>query len=386
MSLRGAARWPVLGRRFAWAAVVSVALHTALLAVIEAPDPAPMAPSAWPRVEVKFAMLAPAVAPVAKPQAVPSPIVHPDVMVLPAATAGTPRGGGAQKTVSKPRGAKSTPRVAPRARRVQKRPRRAPAVVATASAPLPDPPSPDGEDLALSGSDSPAAGLAPGGTAQSDAASAFPAKLELEYSIREAGDDDATVLGWMVHRFERDGDRYRIRSSIDAVGVVSLFVKGRYVQQSEGRLTAAGLRPERFMVRRGRRERVERARFDWPALRATLTGEQGSREWVLEAGAQDQLSLVHQIAYLLDQQALPRILVTNGRRFETARIEIVGRETVNTGLGPMETVRIRADLERGAGFEIWLAPDFGHLAVRLRLRDKRGREADQLLANMKVKW
>jgi len=194
------------------------------------------------------------------------------------------------------------------------------------------------------------------------------------------------VLGWMVYRFEREGDRYRIRSEIDAIGVAAFFVKGRHVQRSEGRLTAAGLQPERFMVRRGRRERVERATFDWKALRATLTNAEGSREWVLQAGAQDQLSVVHQISFLLENRDPPTLMVTDGRRFETAHIELVGRETVQTELGPMETVRIRSDLGRGVTVQMWLAPDFGYLPARLRLRDKRGREAEQVLASMKVQW
>ncbi|KPK08575.1 MAG: hypothetical protein AMJ64_02970 [Betaproteobacteria bacterium SG8_39] len=360
-------------RRIAWAGVLSAVVHTLVLAVIELPDPEPMPRADWPQVDVRFARLSPrTVSEKPVPDEPSSAARVPEVFD---AAAAAPRSAAAAKTVTEPR-AKPAPRAQHRAKSA---PRRAPQPARIMAQHVPVPPSPDGDADG-------AAGAAPDvePSAAANASSAFPRALELEYSVQEA--EGQTVLGWMVYRFAREGDRYSIRAAIDAIGVASFFVKGRYVQRSEGRLTAGGLQPEQFMVRRGRRERVERASFDWQARRATLTDEKGSREVALQAGAQDQLSLAHQIAFLLETGEAARVPVTNGRRFETARIEVVGRETVQTELGQMETVRVRSDLWQGARIQLWLAPEIGYLAARLRLRDERGREAQLVLASVKAKW
>ena len=357
--------------RVAWAFAGSALLHLALFAAIDPPDLDRMERAEGASIDVRLLSLPPP-RPVAA-RAAPAPAPIPDLLRLPAVAQPAPQTRVAAKPSRSAQAPAAKPRPVPSADTLRARALAAAAAEAFVSAPSPDGEAPPATAVA-----------APATSTDIDLAAAFPAMLELEYSIREAG--DATVLGWMVHRFERDGDRYRIRSTIEATGLVALFVQGRYDQRSEGRLTAGGLQPERFSVRRGRHERVERAVFDWAAARATLSDAQGAREWAIEAGAQDQLSLVHQLAYLMGTQEPPRVLVTNGRRFETARIEVLGSETVDTDLGPIEAVHVRSALERGTGFELWLAPQHGYLPVRLRLRDKRGREADQVLASLKVKW
>jgi hypothetical protein len=362
---------PALLRRVAWAGALSAVVHVAVLALIEPPEPDPMPRADWPQVDVRFARLTPqAVSEKPATEALPPAALVPEV--YDAAAAAMPRKAAAAQKLAKAR-----PKTAPRP---AKRPQPQPRIIQAQHVPVP--PGPDGEDPASLGTATHAASAAP--ASAQDVARAFPQALELEYSVLEA--ERQTVLGWLVYRFERDGERYRIRTEIDAIGVASFFIKGRYLQRSEGRLTAGGFQPDAFMVRRGSRERVERARFDWQALRATLTDAKGSREVALQAGAQDQLSALHQIAFLMESGAPPALQVTNGRDMETARIEVVGRETVSTELGPMETVRVRSDLGGGVIVQLWLAPDFGYLPARLRLRDKRGREAEQVLASMKVKW
>lgn len=360
-----------LVRRIAWAGMLSAIVHAVVLAVVEPPEVDPMPRADWPQVDVRFGRLTPR-AVSEKPPADSPPPAALMAEVFDAAAA-------APKKVAKAR-ARPKPRVQRQAKRTRS-PAPAPKIIMAEHVPVP--PSPDGDgaqsDVQTNGTTSTAAAAA-----AQEVARAFPRALELEYSVLEA--KGQTVLGWLVYRFERDGERYRIRTVIDAIGIASFFIKGRYLQRSEGRLTAGGFQPETFMVRRGRRERVERAHFDWQALRATLTDEKGSREVALQAGAQDQLSALHQIAFMMESGAPPALQVTNGRRMEIVSVEVVGRETVTTELGPMATVRVRSDLGGGVVVQLWLAPDYGYLPARLRLRDKRGREAEQVLASMKVKW
>jgi hypothetical protein len=366
-----------LARRVAWACVLSAVLHTVLLAVIEPPDTDALRRADWPALDVKLGRLVPDAMTGERPAEARAPRepFADDLNVAGRSHAARP----AKKTANA-----RAPRAPSAQRPVKRAPRRVPQPAIIMGGYVPIPPSPDGDDDGTRDAGSQAA--APrGGAAQGDAVAAFPRKLELEYSVLES--EGQTVLGWMVYRFEREGDRYRMRLAVDAIGVASFFIKGRYLQRSEGLLTADGLKPEHFMMRRGRRERTERADFDWPASRATLSDAKGSRVLALEAGAQDLLSVVYQIAYLMGERENPAmVVVTDGRRFHTAHLEVVGRETVPTDLGPMETIHIRSELKEGWNAQLWLAPDFGYLLARLRLRDKRGREAEQVLASIKVEW
>ena len=249
-----------LVRRLAWAALLSAVLHTIVLALVEPPDLDAMQRADWPQVDVRFAKLTPRSVSEKPAADAPSPRLVPEVFDVAAArVAPAPRESVAAAAKTAPRTRRQTANAKARAPQ--------PAVILAEHIPVP--PSPDGDAGASQKLDMDAAATIPAARTEQDLASAFPKALELEYSVQDA--EGKTVLGWMVYRFEREGDRYRIRSEIDAIGVASLFVKGRHVQRSEGRLTAAGLQPETFMVRRGRRERVERATFDWKALRATLT-------------------------------------------------------------------------------------------------------------------
>lgn len=211
---------------------------------------------------------------------------------------------------------------------------------------------------------------------------AFPERIELEFDIAKNADE--APMGRVTHRFERDGARYVIHSVSAAAGIAALFATGRYVQESRGILTAQGLQPEQFVVRRGRAERTESAAFDWASSRATLSAGGATKEWTLQAGAQDQLSYLHQLSFLIADPSLPAVTVTNGRRFFRASIEILGWETVATGLGPIKALQVRSQLEGESRIDFWLAPDYGNLPVKLRVRNQRGEEFEQVLTALKV--
>jgi hypothetical protein len=210
----------------------------------------------------------------------------------------------------------------------------------------------------------------------------FPDHLYLEFDL--AKNAEQAPLARVVHRFERDGSRYVIRSVTEATGIAALFATGRYVQESRGTLSAEGLRPDSFTVRRGRAERVESAAFDWANARATTRDAGSSRDWELRLGAQDQLSILHQISFLIGAPP-SSLMMTNGRRFYNARIEIIGRDMVATGIGPVSALQVRSQLEGELRIDIWLASDRGNLPVKVRFRDRKGDEFEQVLAAVRAR-
>jgi hypothetical protein len=361
---RGWLAWRALTvrRRFLAALAASLAAHLALLSGIGIPEIEHVERSEGPPIAARIAPLAP---PAAAPEAAKPPAPAP-------AKAAKPR-------------AKRAPKAAP-----------APglALPGEPQAPQALPPAPYAEapDMAraetgVGREDAPAQAAEPAAPAPQPAevpaaeAIAFPERIELEFDVAKSADH--APVGRVVHRFERDGARYLIQSVTAAAGIAVLFVAARYVQESRGTLTAQGLRPEQFAVRRGRNERTESAAFDWANARATVTAGGASREWPLQPGAQDQLSFLHQISFLMPSPP-PVLMVTNGRRFFNASLEVVGRDTVATGLGPVSALQVRSQLEGESRIEVWIAPDYGNLPVKLRVRDRRGEEFEQVLAAMKV--
>lgn len=213
---------------------------------------------------------------------------------------------------------------------------------------------------------------------------AFPERIELEFNLMKGA--GGAPIGRVVHRFERDGMKYLIRSTTEATGLGALFASGKFVQESQGLITSKGLRPERFMVQRGRVERTETAAFDWDGAKATLTAGGSTRDWALRPGAQDLLSFIHQLSFIVGEANPPAVWVTTARKFDTVKIEVVGKTMVETDLGPIAAVHFRnQSSENSLRFEVWLAPDYGNLPVKILLRDNRGEEAEQVLASMKIR-
>lgn len=296
---------------------------------------------------------------------------------------------------------RAQPRPKPKPKPVPRLPRAAEIVPHSApsapmpESPAPEPPVPDPAAAATAKPEPPAAEAAPvaepasaeSAPAESALAQApidFPQGIDLEFNL-STGPEGAPV-GRVVHSFERDGDRYLIRSTTEATGLGALFASGKLVQESAGVITADGLRPERFSVQRGRASRSESAVFDWEKGKATISSGGSAREWDLEPGAQDLLSFMHQLSFIVGDPSPPVVWVTTARRFDPVRIVQVGIEVVETELGPIRAIRFRnGSDDESLNFEVWLAQDYGNLPVKIRLRDRRGDEAEQVLANMRVR-
>lgn len=353
-----------LSRRVALAFAVSAALHVAFTSSFEWTEifHAEKAEGQPLRARIKpLAPIAEAPAPVVAAPVAPKARPKPPPKLPNAADAALPPKPGAEPVKPPVAAAEPAPVVEP----VKPEP---PPVVA--EAPKPEPPKAE-----------PAPAAEPPGAGQPIA---FPERIDLEFNLQQAS--GGAPIGRVVHRFERQGERYLIRSTHELTGLGVLFNSGKFVQESQGAITAKGLRPERFSVQRGRAERNESAAFDWGASKATLTAGGNTREWELKPGAQDLLSIIHQLSFMAGDEKLPGVWITNARKFDTVRIELVGKEAVETEIGSVQTLRFRYQArDDSLRSDIWLAPEYGYLPMKIRLRDRRNEEIEWVLSNMKVR-
>lgn len=163
---------------------------------------------------------------------------------------------------------------------------------------------------------------------------------------------------------------------------LSAFLIGSRSQTSVGQLDASGLLPERFSDQT-RSERA--AHFDRAGQRIRFSNNAPDAE--LLPGAQDRLSVFMQLAGLLASGA-----VAGGDTLELPVAGVGGSEKWRFSVGELETLELPAGQlqarklvrepaePRDSRVEVWLAPELGHLPVRLRITQSQGDVADQQLS------
>lgn len=233
---------------------------------------------------------------------------------------------------------------------------------------------------------------------------AWPASTRLSYRL--SGQYRGEVHGQAQVAWVLAAPRYQVHLDV-SVGLPMAPLFSRRMT-SDGRLTAAGLRPERYD------ERSKMAFRDARALRLTLDDEgvllADGRRWTRPSGAawlaaidtapapagvngttpdaapgdtaataiQDSASQFVQLSYLF---TVNPALLTPGqtvgfplalpRRVEPWVYEVVGRQTQHTPFGALDTyhVRPRPGTPRGKDLlaEAWFAPQLAYLPVRIRI-------------------
>ncbi|MGH8683596.1 MAG: DUF3108 domain-containing protein, partial [Burkholderiales bacterium] len=257
-----------------------------------------------------------------------------------------------------------------------------------------DAPSPDGEPVP----DAAESAASPGSAAGSAEVAGPPAPEPIGAAVGSTGyplrrarlvydlfyltsleANNPTKVGEVRHRWSQDGGRYEVESVAEAVGFLSLVFNGKFVQRSTGELRADGLHPAQYTLDRGRGDRTEVARFDWPQGQLALAWKGESRTLPLPAAAQDPLSLMHQLYFLRPMPASGTIAVATSRKLYRSSFELAGGQTLLTPLGPVRTLLFRRQEPNGAATELWADLDRDLLPARVRAIDRKGNVVDQVI-------
>lgn len=203
----------------------------------------------------------------------------------------------------------------------------------------------------------------------------FPPSSRLKYDVK------GEIKGFPYHvkgdlQWAQDGKTYNARMEI------SHFLLGARVQTSTGRLGAHGLEPTRF----GDKVRSEvAAHFNYELNKVTFSAN--TPDVPLLPGAQDQLSVVLQIASMLaadpklfTQASTLSFQAVGPRSAEAWGFTIGATERLGLPGGELSALRVwREPLgEYDSRVEIWFAPEMNYLPVRIRLTQANGDVADQL--------
>lgn len=187
-------------------------------------------------------------------------------------------------------------------------------------------------------------------------------------------------IGETRHRLDIGDDRsYTLSVGMNTTGLASLFKTYESDQQSSGTLTAGGLRPDEFSETKNTSKGKESyaAKFHWGAQ--VLSFSDG-HSMPLPEQTQDFISFLYQLSQLpLDKSVIP-MHISNGRKLERYELTVGEEEMIQTRLGRLRALPLRKVRRQGEeGLEIWLGLEYRLLPVKIRLLDRSGQIAGEMV-------
>lgn len=258
----------------------------------------------------------------------------------------------------------------------------APALPVTAPAvpelPAATPAEPEPEP-AIDSSPAPEADIPPAAPPPVEIALPRSVRIRYQVSMGEGG----FIIGETIQELRHDGLAYEMRSSAATTGLAGLFKPVRVVNVSQGDVVAGGLRPREFRIERDKGS-TESARFEWQVPRVVLSN---GRDFPLESGAQDMLSMFGQLPMMLGEYNLFSLPVVTGKKVERYEFAVLGQETVMTPRGERATVHLRSSQENSKeSTEVWLGLEDALLPIRIRYVDRRGDVYEQIADRIEFDW
>ena len=165
---------------------------------------------------------------------------------------------------------------------------------------------------------------------------AQPRSIELEYEVSQNGH----AFGTVIENYTQEGNRYSITSTTKGQGLYALL--GERVLTSKGEVTATGLIPIEFKLKRGDNERKSLvAHFDWPTNTLTMLVKGDIKKATLPLGAQDLASYPYQFMFAPPQGEQVNVALTTGKKFDQYTYNIEARNvTLSAGGQTYQTVHL----------------------------------------------
>ena len=201
-----------------------------------------------------------------------------------------------------------------------------------------------------------------------------PPPVTLDYEVHSVVDGtERTGAGELF--WSHDGTTYNARLS------VSYFRITLRTQTSTGKIGAKGLEPRRF----GDKTRSEVAAH-FEREKGKISFSANTPDIPLQDGAQDQLSVILQLGALLGGNPER---INEGTNLPFQAVGARSAENWTFIVGKMERLKLpggeimarhlwrEANAQYDINVDVWLAPDFGYLPVRIRLTQTNGNIIDQ---------
>jgi hypothetical protein len=211
------------------------------------------------------------------------------------------------------------------------------------------------------------------------ALAAVPGRVEITYAVFLG----SMKIGEGHDVFQHDGRTYRVVSESKTAGLAAVLYRLNIRRESQGRVTRSGLRPETFSEERNGKAKRSAA-FDWERKQATLVDGDNSQTVPLPHNSWDSTSFGYNFAFVPPEAAELAAHLTDGRRLREYRYAVLGREKIDTELGPLDTLHVKRlqGPEDKRAFEVWLAVEQHNMPVRIRYTEKDGTVFDSVVTKI----
>jgi len=188
----------------------------------------------------------------------------------------------------------------------------------------------------------------------------------------------------MVYQVASNGERYHIKSLMQAKGLVAIFMPD-LLQTSAGDVDSTGLRPQHYLYQFGhKKNKTFTADFNWESRKLSLHSVQGEQILDVAVGTQDLLSFMYQFMFVPPLQTM-QLSITNGKKLGIYDYSFEGEQAIETKMGNLKTIHLlRMAAEGEKKTELWLALDYQHVPVKIRETDKEGKVYELLATSIKT--
>ncbi len=201
----------------------------------------------------------------------------------------------------------------------------------------------------------------------------MPAYFTATYTLHGKG----LTLGKMERIFTREADgNYRFSSYSYPTGLARLFRHDRIREASLFRIRDNEVQPLEYTYdhRGGKKDRQVKVIFDWD--KSSITNTLGKHHWRMQTTPGVLDKLVYQLAlmrHLRQGKTQLHYRIADGGRIKDYVIQMQGKDTLETPLGSLETVRLlRQKASSKRMTTLWCAPALDFLPVRVEHREKDG--------------
>jgi hypothetical protein len=184
---------------------------------------------------------------------------------------------------------------------------------------------------------------------------------------------DGMVFGETRAQLKRNADNsYSYETASKATSLFKFFISDRIAEKTEWRWIDGILRPIAYYFDRrgGKKEKTIKLAFNWSVLKVKndISGDVWSMS--IEPGTYDKLSIYPDMMVGLRAGVKSfRYQVADGGKVKPYLFEVDGNETIETGIGKVDTIRVKRIHIRGTKKKkktyIWFAPDRDYMPVRI---------------------
>lgn len=215
-----------------------------------------------------------------------------------------------------------------------------------------------------------------------------PKKIDLGYTAFLG--EQKFEVGPVTLKFSHDNGRYKLRVTGRGRGLTALLYPGTFTGESEGQITADGLRPDRFVEERGNPDKRREVVFDYEKRLLRLPDKDPVQ---FEGQPHDALTWIVQFYFATPKADRVTLSVGTTRRMDVYTLERAGEEEIEVPTGDTDALtgkpqlkKIQTQIWKGTrkpdddgkpnGSAIfWLSPEFHYIPFRLKVVDGKGRSA-----------